>query len=275
MAAVSVAHLQIHSHYSLLAATPSVTALAERAAAEGLARLPLTDSNALYGLVAFARACRAHDVLPIAGMTLAVAADEGMPQPDVVVLLARDAMGYRSLCRLSSALQADPQREQMLQRGVAWSDLAANRAGLICLCGGRRSHVERALRLGRPQLAGALLARYAGLFDEDCYLGLELHTPADGQVGREVVALAQRFGVEAAAVQPVYCLEASERATLRVLAAIERNCTVDELARRTWNGSEAGVDLHWLGVPRDGGAFCGVPHGAGCGERRARTLCAV
>ncbi len=259
MAAGSISQLQVHSHYSLLAATPSVTALAERAAAEGLARLPLTDTNALYGLVAFEQACRANDVLPIAGMTLAVAADEGMPQPDIVVLLARDAAGYRSLCRLSSALQADPQREQLLQRGLAWSALAANRAGLICLCGGRRSHVERALRLGRTERAGALLARYAGLFDENCYLSLELHTPADRQLGREVMALAQRFGVEAAAVQPVYCLEASERATLRVLAAIERNCTVDELARREWNGSEPGVDLHWLGPEEMAARFEAFP----------------
>jgi DNA-directed DNA polymerase III PolC len=259
MAAAVVAQLQVHSHFSLLAATPSVTALAERAAAEGLARLPLTDTNALYGLVAFAKACRANDVLPVAGMTLAVAADEGIPQPDYIVLLARDAAGYRSLCRLSSEVQARPQREQLLQRGLAWSALAANRAGLLCLCGGRRSHVERALRLGRPQHAGALLARYAGLFDDNCYLGLELHTAADVQVGREVMALAQRFGVEAAAVQPVYCLQASERATLRVLAAIERNCTVDDLARREWNGSEPNVDLHWLGPQEMGERFAAFP----------------
>jgi DNA polymerase III subunit alpha len=244
--AQSVAQLHVHSHFSLLAATAPVTALAARAAADGLVRLPLTDTNALYGMVAFARACRAHDVLPIAGMTLVVAADEGLPQPDLVVLLALDAAGYRSLCRLSSALQAHPQREQLVQRGLAWGDLAANRAGLLCLCGGRRSQIERSLRLGRPERAGALLARYAGLYDENCFLSLELHTPGDLAVGREVVALAQRFGVEAAAVQPVFCLEPGERANLRVLAAIERNCTVDDLAQAEWNGSDPLVDLHWL-----------------------------
>ncbi len=246
MATAAVAPLHVHSHFSLLAATPPVAALAERAAADGLERLPLTDTNALYGMVAFAHACRANDVLPIAGMTLAVAAEEGSPQPDWVVLLARDAAGYRSLCRLSSELQGHPQREQLLQQGLAWAHLAANRAGLVCLCGGRRSHIDHALRLGQPQRAGALLARYAGLFDENCLLSLELHTAADLAVGREVVALARRFGVEAAAVQPVYCLEPSERATLRVLAAIERNCTVDDLAQAEWNGSDAGVNLHWL-----------------------------
>jgi DNA-directed DNA polymerase III PolC len=247
------AHLHVHSHYSLLSATPSVTALAARAAAEGHARLPLTDTNALYGLVAFARACHTHNVLPIAGMALTVAAPDaaavaraGDSAPvDHVVLLARDAAGYRSLCRLSSAIQAQPQREQFAARGVAWSDLAANRAGLLCICGGRRSLVEHELGRGRAQAAGALLARYAGLFDEDCVLALELHTAADLALGRAVVALAARFGVEAAAVQPIYTLEAEERATLRVLAAIERNCTLDALDHSAWHGENPAVALHW------------------------------
>ena len=127
--------------------------------------------------------------------------------------------------------------------GLTWLPIVPD----WCACAedGAATSITR-LRLGQPQRAGALLARYAGLFDENCLLSLELHTPADLAVGREVVALARRFGVEAAAVQPVYCLEPSERATLRVLAAIERNCTVDDLAQAEWNGSDPGVDLHWL-----------------------------
>ena len=129
--------LHVHSHFSLLQATPSVDALAARAAAEGLERLALTDTNSLYGMVAFARACARHDVLPLAGMLLAVNIHEdavaGAGQPDWVVLLARNGEGYRSLCRLSSAIQAHPQREQLAKTGVSWGDLAANRAGLACL----------------------------------------------------------------------------------------------------------------------------------------------
>ena len=59
--------LHVHSHFSLLQATPSVDALAERAAAEGLSRLALTDTNSLYGIVAFARVCARSGVLPLAG----------------------------------------------------------------------------------------------------------------------------------------------------------------------------------------------------------------
>ncbi len=269
MSAEPCTHLHVHSHYSLLAATPPVTALAERAAADGMQRLALTDTNALYGMVAFARACRAASILPIAGMTLAVAVDENAAQPDWVVLLMRDPSGYRSLCRLSSLLQAHPEREQLLQRGVAWHDLVANHSGLICLCGGRRSHIEAALRLGRPERAGALLARYAGLFDEECLLSLELHSDGDLLVAKDAVQLAQRFGVEYAAVQPVYLMQAEEHATLGVLAAIERNCLLDSLNNSEWNGSDPAVALHWLAPEEMARRFATLPQALNAANRVA------
>ncbi len=66
-------HLEVHSHFTLLGAIPSVTELAARAAADGLTHLALTDTNALYGAVAFARACREAGIQPIIGMTVTMA----------------------------------------------------------------------------------------------------------------------------------------------------------------------------------------------------------
>ena len=65
-------HLEVHSHFTLLGATPSVAELAARARNDGMTHLALTDTNALYGAVAFARACRAAELQPVIGMTLAV-----------------------------------------------------------------------------------------------------------------------------------------------------------------------------------------------------------
>ena len=74
-------HLEVHSHFTLLGATPSVPELAARAREDGLTRLALTDTNALYGAVAFARACRAADIQPVIGMTLAVRPTPRPPLP--------------------------------------------------------------------------------------------------------------------------------------------------------------------------------------------------
>ena len=94
-------HLHVHSHYTLLGGTAPVAELAARAAAEGLSHLALTDTNALYGAVAFDRACRAAGVNPILGMTATVAPpDEQMgpaASPGRLVLLATGPAGYRSL----------------------------------------------------------------------------------------------------------------------------------------------------------------------------------
>ena len=176
-------HLEVHSHFTLLGATPSVAELAARASEDGLTHLALTDTNALYGAVAFARACRAAEIQPVIGMTLAVRRpdlpsplpEEAGTGPGQLVLLATGPAGYRSLCRLSSLIQGNPEREALAARGLGWDELAAHREGLICLSGGRRGWIERYLRAGDYAAAQLYAGRLAGLFDEDAALALELH----------------------------------------------------------------------------------------------------
>ena len=245
-----ITHLHVHSTYTLLGATASVRALTQRAAKEGMTHLALTDTNVLYGAVAFSQACRRAAIQPILGMVLtvrppALPADD--PTPDHLVLLATGATGYRSLCRLSSALQAHPERETLVKAGLAWETLKEQRAGLLCIAGGRRSRLEGWLREGQSQAANIYLGRLAGLFEEQLYLALELHTPADQEIARQVSTLGRRFGLPTVAVQPVYCLEAEERPRLRLLAAIDHNCPLADVpATALPDGADPAIDLHWL-----------------------------
>ncbi len=224
-------HLETHSHFTLLAATPSVTQLADRAAADGMTHLALADTNALYGAVAFAAACRRRDVQPVIGMTLTVAAPPewtGAPGaeaagPGQLVLLALDPAGYRSLCRLSSRIQGSPDRALLAGQGLSWDDIATHHEGLLCLSGGRAGWIERCLTAGDLRAAQRYAGRLAGVFDDRAYLTLELHAPGDEQVAAEIVALGRRLGLPPVAVQPVYCLAADEGPKLALLAAIREN----------------------------------------------------
>ncbi len=246
-------HLEVHSHYTLLAATPSVPELVARAQADGLTHLALTDTNALYGAVAFDRACRAAGIRPIIGMTVttltpdpspvatgegrSAAAGEGRSSATGegrsaaaghLVLLAMNPAGYRSLCRLSSLIQGGPDREALAARGLTWEDIAAHREGLICLSGGRMGWIERFLRAGDLSAAQLYAGRLAGIFEENAYLALEIHTPADEAVAAEVVTLGRRLGLPTAAVQPIYCLSSEDAPKLRLLAAIRENRRLHE-----------------------------------------------
>ncbi len=244
--------LHVHSHFTLLGATPSVEALARRAADEGLPALALTDLNALYGAVRFARASEAAGVQPIVGMTVTLAPPPGFPDadalsPGLIVLLAAGPEGYRSLSRLSSGIQRYPDREMRARRGVSLDALAEHSQGVIAIFGGRRSWLERLWRLGRHRLAARRLARLAGIFEERGYLALEWHADADTPVLDGMSDLAGRFGVPTVAVHPVYMLEPDERPRLRLLAAIDHNCRLEEVpAGALPDDGDETVALHWL-----------------------------
>ena len=257
-------HLQVHSHFTLLGGTASVTDLAARAAAEGLTHLALTDTNALYGAVAFQRACRQAGVRPILGMTATVAPPGEhtgpLGSPGRLVLLATGPAGYRSLCRLSSRVQAHPQREALAAQGLSWADLKAHREGLLCLSGGRRGWLERLLRAGNRVAAQRYAGRLAGIFAENAYLSLELHRPDDRAIAQEVTALGQWLGLPTVAVQPVYCLSPEDTPRLRLLAAIDHNVPLADVPPSALPaGGDAHVDLHWLPPDEVAARFADFP----------------
>ena len=240
-------HLHVHSHFSLLGGVASVEALVARAKADGYTRLALTDTNALYGAVAFSKACATAAIAPILGMVVRVAIEaDGEPEPDELVLLARNRDGYRSLCRLASVIQGDSQRESLARAGMPWTAVAANRDGLCCLAGGHGSWLHRLVRAGRTTEAKEQIQRLAHAFGEEAFVALPPHAPADSAFTHALRDLAATVGVPVAAVQPIYCLEPADRRLLHLLAAVERNCRLEAVPSADLpGGDDPAVDLHW------------------------------
>ena len=90
--------LAVHSHYSLGHGTAPIKGLCRAARALGYTRLALTDTNNLYGLWPFLRACKREGIRPLVGAKIT-----GVGQrPASAVALVQDARGYRNLCRLIS-----------------------------------------------------------------------------------------------------------------------------------------------------------------------------
>ncbi|MGC9395699.1 MAG: DNA polymerase III subunit alpha [Anaerolineae bacterium] len=259
-------HLHVHSQYTLLGGAASVADLTARAASDGMSRLALTDTNALYGAVAFTRACHAAGIQPILGMAVTVAwpADLQLPDtceaPSLLVLLANGPAGYRSLCCLSSLLQGHADRAARLARGLDWDDLRAHRDGLLCLSGGRRGWIERCLRAGDVQTARRLAGRLAGIYEEQTYLSLELHTADDIPVAEEIIATGQFLGIPPVAVQPVYCLAPEDAPRLRLLAAIDHNCRLEAVPVTALpDNGDSRIDLHWLSPAELTARFAAFP----------------
>ncbi|MCP4544124.1 MAG: DNA polymerase III subunit alpha [Chloroflexi bacterium] len=247
-------HLHIHSQYTLLGSTASVEALTSRALADGLPHLALTDTNALYGAVTFAKACQKVGIRPIIGMTVTVALPQDLSAriddahiPGYLVLLATGPTGYHSLCRLSSLIQGGPDRKVRASRGLSMDDLQAQWEGLICLGGGRKGWTERCLRAGDAQAAHWFVERLARVYGKNTYLSLELHRPEDVVIAHEIVSLGESLGLPAVAVQPIYCLSLQDVPRLKLLAAIDRNCSLDKVSATDLpHGGDLDVTVHWL-----------------------------
>ncbi|MCO6450054.1 MAG: DNA polymerase III subunit alpha [Caldilineales bacterium] len=253
MANTEFTHLQVYSHYSLLRATANVEQLASRASQEGFSHLALTDRNALYGVVAFARACQNAGITPLIGMTVLLQTEADMTDAksalEVMTLIAANSDGYRSLCRLSSHIQAHPYREQKKNAGLTWQELADHAGGLIAVAGGRRSRLGESLRGGDIAAAARYVSRLGGVFDERAFLASEIHHAEDHVIAAEIAGLSARFGIPVVAMQPVYCMEPEDRHLLRLLRAIDLNMRIEQVPPEELPDSgDENAENYWISL---------------------------
>jgi DNA polymerase III alpha subunit len=143
-----------------------------------------------------------------------------------LVLLARDASGYRSLCRLVSRANLDgtkrvPRFTQAL--------LEQHTEGLIALSGGREGEVARRLLVGDREgarVAATRLARTYGTLD----IELSHHLlPDDDWLVAEHVALADDLGLPVVVTNDVHYARPEDRELHDVLTGIFHGRTLETL----------------------------------------------
>src|SRR3954469_14827525 len=150
-AAPPVAHLHVHSEYSLLDGACKIEALAARAAAFGQPAIGLTDHGVMNGAVELVKAAAKHRVKPIVGLEAYFVDDrtvhEGKVERNHLTLLAETDEGYRNLVKLSSGGFLEG-----LHRGKPGVDLellSRHADGVICLTGCLASRASRRIVEGR------------------------------------------------------------------------------------------------------------------------------
>jgi len=186
-------HLHTHSWFSFGIGASSPEALVTAAAERGFRTLALTDTNGVYGAVAFQQACEAAGIRPILGAHLVANGQEA-------VVLAEDARGWGALCRAVTAIHWEPDLALSAQ-------LAVDREGLTVLTQDVML-LERLVKLSGP----------AGICAE-LRPGPERHA---------VLAAARRLGAPAVVTGGVVMAHADDWPRHRLIHAIHHNGTVDD-----------------------------------------------
>ena len=101
-------HLSCASAFSFKYGTAQPRQLVERAAQFGSPALAITDRDSLAGVIRFVQATQEFGIAPIVGINLALDKSNNKSTSKFrATLLAQSDGGWRSLCRLLSALRED------------------------------------------------------------------------------------------------------------------------------------------------------------------------
>jgi len=205
MMAPSFVHLSVRSYFSIKDGAFSPEDLARRSAELGMPAVALTDRDGLYGAPRFAAACRHYGVRPIFGATLTVRTVAG---DRLVTMLAKDAAGYGSLCRLITSAQMSGERGDP---ALTTGQVCERADGLICLLGPESEPGRLAIQ-GRLDAAYDALRPYMEAYgspergDSSPNLFVEVRNhlePDSTSQVRQMVKLADHSGVPAVATNGV------------------------------------------------------------------------
>ncbi len=247
---MSFTHLHVHSQYSILYSTASISGLLQKAMQCKMPSLALTDAGNMFGSVDFFVACRKASIQPILGLEIVVALGSRFEKKKVqgkighpIILLAKTLTGYQTLCRIASAAYTDgfyyvPRIDKEF--------LEANHADLICLSGPLSSIIGQLIIQDNHEELKREISWFQQIFRDDFFLEISIsemsdnyletggflkeswlkqrylnHIQNERKYSKEIINLAKQFSIGCIATNPVHYLEREDWLSHEILLNIQ------------------------------------------------------
>jgi DNA polymerase-3 subunit alpha len=163
-------HLRLHSEFSITDGIVRIDDAVERAAADGMPALAITDLANVFGMVKFYKAARAAGVKPIIGCDTWISNESERDKPHRLLLLAQSRAGYLRLSELLSRAWLENQHRGRAEMRKSWFEEGSE--GLIALSGALQGEVGGAL-LQDPARARQAADEWGRLFPGRYYIELQ------------------------------------------------------------------------------------------------------
>ncbi|MEN9649342.1 MAG: hypothetical protein RL094_309 [Candidatus Parcubacteria bacterium] len=250
-------HLHTHSHYSLLQALPKIKALVKAAIDNAMPAVALTDNGNMYGAIQFYKECIKQNIKPILGVDFYVAArtrHDKEPRIDNrrtrLLLLAKDASGYKSLIKLVT----DSFFEGFYYKPRIDRELIEKYpTGLLCIMPSFSGEITQAIKAGNIDRAREIAQYYKNIFKDDFYIEITHHPEIEEHEGimEKLIAFAREENIQIVAGHDVYYIKADDKEARQTLLAIQ-----DQFSERT---SEDNADLSFITSERAEELFKDTP----------------
>ena len=229
-------HLHLHSQYSLLDGANRLDDVIAAAAAAGMPALALTDHGNLFGAIEFYTRAKAAGVKPIVGIEAYVAQgsrldrQSGKGGSNHLVLLARDAVGYKNLLKLTSASFLEgfyykPRIDKELLRRHA--------EGLIGLSACLKGEINEQIAARREKEAEATACEFRDILgDGNFFLELQDHGIEEQRLANEVLRrISARTGIPLVVTNDCHYLRQDDSVAHDVLLCIGTQRTLADTDR--------------------------------------------
>ena len=206
-------HLSVASAFSFKYGTTQPQDLVARAAQFGAPALAITDRDSLAGVIRFVQAAKDFGIAPIVGVNLRL-------DNYRVTLLAQSDGGWRSLCRLMSALRPDRSAPVLhIEKIKTYSEYTSN----LILLHGPESEIANLITKHRPDQALHVFNKYRPYFADSVIECVSHLAPGDGprstgHAGR-MLGFARDHDLPAVITNGVRMLEATDGPIADILDA--------------------------------------------------------
>lgn len=246
-------HFHVHSQYSILDGAASVTNLVEKAAANNMQAIALTDHGNMFGIKLFYDLCRKKKIKPIIGCETYVARvsrhNKKLPidrSGEHLILLAKNHTGYINLMKLCSAGFVEgfyyrPRIDKEL--------LERYHEGLIVSSACLGGEIPQKIMRGDIEGAESAAMWYKNLFGEDYYLEVMRHPSNDPRMNeqifinqekcnKEILRIGKKLDIKVIATNDVHFLNAEDAEAHDLLICLNTRKDIDDPNRMRYTRQE-------------------------------------
>ncbi len=230
-------HLHVHTQYSLLDGAIRIDDLLRRAAEFDMQAATVTDHGTMFGAVEFFEKAKAAGIKPIIGCEIYVAPKTRFDKTPLdnkelshLILLVKNAEGYRNLCKLATAAQLEgfyykPRIDKEILKECS--------QGLIGLSACLHGEVPRRIQQGRIEQADEVANGYREIFGENNFF-LEVQNNGieeQERVNQALLDISQRLSIPLVASNDCHYLDKEHVRAHDVLLCIQTGKTIHDNQR--------------------------------------------
>ena len=246
-------HLHVHTQYSLLDGQTNIKKLVDKAIADGMRGVAVTDHGNMMGIKEFKNYCdKVNDKLaeegkhfkPIIGCEVYVAPrrKEQRDSKELdganyhLILLAKNEKGYHNLIKIVSRAWMDgfyshPRTDKY--------DLEKYHEGIICCSACLGGEVPKLITAGKIEEAEQVVEWFHKLFGDDYYLELQRHKatvpnanheayPLQQNVNKHLIEMSRKFGIKLVCTNDVHFLDEENADAHELLICLSTGRTPDD-----------------------------------------------